>query len=1115
MRWISSKTARWAAIISCAACWSYTLVARFTNFFMASRLEKIALLGGAMVANSLFSLFVFYRLLPKITSNILPKAFLKTATLSALAAAALLLFIFQPLYFPEHHLLEISPHLPSIGGDLTIISIHRIELPGGEKLEIPPSIMDLQSNWQVDDSSNIITWTGGPEAKITYARLMQAGIEILFKVGPQQGKAHILWDGQEHILNLYAPIENTQNVVLMPALDWQGADLTRKVLVGFAMAAEFLGLSAIIFISSFLPKVFSIRNSKTIIIFAVSLLLLLPLVYIADPPVQFQDSHLEAVIREVLNQPDGIIRQHKLLTIAKLDASNYGIASLDGIQHLRNLASLNLRDNYITEIIQINQLTNLINLNLRGNTINNIAPLAALTNLESLNLRENPIKDLSPLSNLTHLRELNLHGIPLGDKIALLRNFPNLIRLNIRDCAITDTSLLADLMTLGILQDDSILGTRAEVDIRDNPIPRQSTDGYSAIRPFWEYIYDRAPFVLPVFNILDEPTFSHIGGFYEEDFWLVLSTQDPQAAIHYTMDGSGPTQNSLLYTQPLRVSSRANQPNELSAISTIAQQWKEPNGEVFKASVIRAKVFHPNGAHSAIGTQTYFVDQNMTNRYTLPIMSITTDPDHFFNHDQGIYVIGRAYDTYDGQFDYLESNYNQYGGQWERPVHIEFFNASGKLSLSQDCGVRIHGSSIRNHPQKSFRLIADDWYSQGDNFENKFFPGLYDSIGNNPITQFKTLLLRNSGNISDYPMFRDNIMHALISHTSLDTLAYHPVLGFLNGEYWGIYNMRENLDEHYLSAHYQIDPCQVVILERNSQISFGEPGDASHYQALLKYIGDNEINDPEHYNYVATQMDIDNFIDYQIAEIYSANRNWPWDNIKYWRYKTNTYKPEAPYGQDGRWRWLLFDLDTGFGYGESASFQDNTLLKSTGEFLIRSLFENSEFRVKFINRFADHLNTSFIPQRVISTIDEMQAVVNPEMPEHIQRWRVMEDSMDVWDKNVGIMRTFVSQRPYYVRLHILDYFDLAGTAIITLLTDNTKGHIRINSIDITPGTPGVFDADEWSGVYFDGIPISLSAIPKPGYQFAGWEGIDQSNPDVVLVLNKNLTLKANFIPTEK
>ena len=1085
---------------------------------MASRLDKITLLSAAIVATGLLSLFIFHILLPRITSNIHPKTALKTAALSALAAAALLLFIFQPLYFPEQHLLEIIPHPPSGGGNLSVLSIHRYEMPRRELLGVPPSIMDFQGSWHMDSGSDTITWTGDPEAKISFTRLMQAGIEILFKVGPQEGKARVLWDGEEYFIDLYASVEDTRSIVLMPALDWPRADLTRKVLVGFAMAAEFLGLSAIICISSFLPKVFTLRNSKTIIICAAALLLLIPLAYAADPPVQFQDPHLEATVREILNQPDGIIRQHKLLTIAKLDASSYEIVSLDGIQHLRNLASLNLRNNHITEITQISQLMRLRDLDLRGNAVSDITPLATLTKLESLNLRDNPVTDLSPLSKLTHLRELNLHGIPLGDKIALLHGFPNLNRLNIRNSAVTDISLLAELMTHGILQDNSSSGTLAEVDIRDNPIPRQPTDGYAPIRPFWESITNRAPFVLPVFNTLDAPSFSRIGGFYEMGFRLILSTQDPQAAIHYSLDGSEPTQDSPLYNQPLQVSSRTGQPNELSVISTTSPFWEEPIGEVFKATVVRAKAFHPDGAHSAAVTHTFFVDKNMAEHYSLPIVSINTDPDHFFDYDQGIYVMGRVYDeSYGQEVRNFSANYWEHGGQWERPMHIEFFDPSGKLFLAQDGGVRIHGATTRTYPQKSLRLFANNWYSQLDFFNYELFPGLYDSVQDNPITDFKTLVLRNSGNNWNLPMFRDAMMQALVSHTSLDTRAYRPVIVFLNGEYWGIHSLRENLDAHFLAAHYQIDPHQTVILEKKGQLNHGEPGDEAHYQALLDYIFNNDINNPEHYSYVATQMDIDNYIDYQISEIYAGNTRWPHDNIKFWRYKTNAYQPDAPYGQDGRWRWLLFDLDNGFGYGgESNSFQDNTLLQADGIFLFRSLIRgNSEFRRQFINRFADHLNTSFTPQRVISIIDEMQATITPEMPEHIHRWHIMEGSMDVWDKNVDVMRTFVRQRPFYVRTHILDYFDLTGTTVITLLTDNTKGHIRINSIDITTDTPGVMDADEWSGTYFEGIPISLSAIPKPGFQFAGWEGIDQSDPDVDLILNENLTLTAKFIPAEK
>jgi hypothetical protein len=922
-----------------------------------------------------------------------------------------------------------------------------------------------------------------------------------------------LWDGQEHFLNLDAPVEGTQSIVLIPALDWFRADLIRKVLVGFAMAAEFLGLSALICILAFLPRVFSIRNAKTILIIAAALLLLMPLVYAADPPVQFQDSNLEAAVRDILNQPEGDIRQHKLLTIAKLDASGYEVTDLDGIQHLRNLSSINLRDNHITEITQLSQLVRLTDLNLRGNAISDIRPLATLTNLKSLNLRDNPVTDLSPLSELTNLRELNLHGIPLEDDIALLQSFPNLRRLNIRNCTVTEISLLAELMAQGILQDNSSSGTRAVVDIRDNPIPRQQMDGYASIRPYWENITDRIPFTLPVFNTLNAPSFSHIGGFYETDFSLTLSSQDSQAAIHYTLDGSEPTQDSPLYNQPLQVSSRAGQPNKFSAINTTSPYWKEPIGEVFKAIVVRSKAFHQDSTHSATVTHTYFVDQNMAERYSLPIVSINADPDHFFDYVQGIYVMGRKYDEEDGHITGLDANYWERGGQWERPMHIEFFNLSGTRFLAQDGGVRTHGSGIRTLPQKSLRLYADDRYGKLDNFNYELFPGLRDSVQDNPITEFKTLVLRNSGTLSDYPIFRDTIMHTLFNHTALDTLTYHPVIVFLNGEYWGIYNLRENMSEYYLTAHYQIDPDQAVILGKNSQLSFGNPGDESHYLELLNYIANNNISKPEHYNYVATQMDIDNFIDYQIAEIYSANKRWPHDNIKYWRYKIEEYQPDAPYGQDGRWRWFLFDQDIAFGYGVS-TIQDDTLLRATGEFLIRSLLKNSEFRGQFINRFADHLNTSFTPQCFIGIIDEMQATIDPEIPEHMQRWRAMGNSMDVWEEHVNVMRKFAYERPAYVRQHILDYFDLHGTAVITLHTDSDKGYIRVNSINITPDTPGVMDTTEWSGTYFKGVPIKLSAIPNPGYKFTGWEGIEQSDSELIIELDEDITLTANFIPLD-
>jgi len=1108
MKLASNKTLRWFAISFFSVCWAYALVTRFTGFFMAPRIEKILLLCSFFLVTGIFSICTFIRILPKITIDIQHSKVLRIIVLSSMVAVFLSVFIIPPLYFPEDHLLAIVPFAPSSKDNLTLVSIQRLNLPFGNKESVPPGNLDIQGGWQKHPENNSLTWSGEQDARISYSRFMQSGIEIIFETGPDQGQAHIYWDNQEFFLDLAAPNKGATNLLLNPALNWHRADPIRKVLVGFARIAEVLGLCMIFSIIFLILTKITFRKIRTIVINSIAILIILPLISAVDPVVKFQDSNLDAFIRNKLDQSNGDIHLHKLLTIVKIDASSMEITDLDGIQNLRKLESLKLRDNNITDITQLSDLTRLRELDLRDNSVNDITPLANLINLESLNLRANPIGDLSPLSQLIHLTDLNLSYIPLREVLTLLQHLYNLKLFNIRNCAITNISILSKLMNRGALQDDPKTGVSAQLDIRDNPIAFKELDGYASLRPYWERISERAPFVLPEFNTLDGPTFSQTGGFYEEDFWLMLSIQDAHADIHYTLDGSEPTRDSPKFNRPIHITNHMDQSYQISAISTISDQWKEPIGEVFKATVVRAKAFQNEGAQSATITHTYFVDPNMIARYSLPVISISMDPDYLFDSDHGIYVIGRKLALGDEK---SIANYHQVGSEWERPVSIEYFDAFGKRLLAQNGGIRIHGSSIRKYPQKSFRLYADNFYDESDFFEYEFFPDTREAIHNQPILKYKTLILRNSGNDNEYPSFRDTILHTLLSHTTLDLLTYHPIVLFLNDEYWGIYNLRENLDEYFISSRYLIDPRDIIILERDAQINTGQPGDELHYKALLDYIKTHDINTPEPYNYISTQMDIDNFIDYQIAEIYSANSSWPHDNIKYWRYRSTSNQPDAPYGHDGRWRWLLFDLDRGFGYGK-LGLQDNTLLRAAGDFLIRNLLENTTFRTKFINRFADHLNTSFAPWRVISAIDLAQSVLDPEIPEHIARWNIMENSLDIWDKNVDIMRTFANERPEYVRQHILEYFKLTGTASINLLSNNAKGYIRINSIDIIPSTPGVVNAENWNGIYFKGIPITVLAIPKPGFRFAGWDGIDLPSPEISFTLTEDISLKANFIP---
>ena len=359
-------------------------------------------------------------------------------------------------------------------------------------------------------------------------------------------------------------------------------------------------------------------------------------------------------------------------------------------------------------------------------------------------------------------------------------------------------------------------------------------------------------------------------------------------------------------------------------------------------------------------------------------------------------------------------------------------------------------------------------------------------------------------------------MHDLVSHTSLDTQAYRPAIVFINGEYWGIHNLRQRVDEYYLAETYQIDPEKVVILDDDQVLVRGDPGDEDLYQSLLDFIRDNDIHNENIYAQVNRKMDVDNFITYQVAEIYSANTDWPDSNLRYWRLKTDNPNLSTAPGEDDRWRWILFDLDHGFGYDDQYDSYEHRTLEVAEQieyngFLFSSLLKNDAFQIKFINSMADQLNTSFREERVVDKINNFQSLLQPEMQEHIRRWRTMGDSLDIWEQNVDILREFALRRPGFVRQQFIERFGLPGLAKLTVQTNPNQGYIRINSIDITADTPGVNQPNSWSGIYFMGNPIQVSAIPLTGYRFSRWEGIDQTDSAFTTELTGDMTLKAIFM----
>ncbi len=590
------------------------------------------------------------------------------------------------------------------------------------------------------------------------------------------------------------------------------------------------------------------------------------------------------------------------------------------------------------------------------------------------------------------------------------------------------------------------------------------------------------------------PTFSAPPGFHPGTFTLSLASPDAGSELRYTLDGSDPGPHSSLYSEPILVTNRTSQPNLLSRIPT-APGWSAPVGQVFKGTVVRARAYRAGAIPSDVATATYFVHPSNQPRYAVPVVSLSTDARNFFDPAIGIYVVGDA----------PGGNYAQSGEAWERPVHVELFETNGTRVIAQESGVRMHGNTSFGFPIKALRLHPLNQRGSGP-FRHRIFPDL-------PIDRFDRLLLRPSGHDHYLTMMRDGLMQNLVRELGLDMQGYRPAVVFLNGEYWGIHNLQEAFEKNYFPSHHpELAGTDVDYLEGYAPGAFAYEGDALHYHALVEFLRSHPISASNHFAWVQSRMEIDNFRDYKLAEIFYYR--WDIANHRLWR-------PRTP---DGRLRWILFDCDVGYGgfWSEPNPWTFDMLsavLTPSGSlhghnndatvFLLSRLLEHPEFRRDFIHRAADLMNATLATPRMLEFIDRMSGEIAPLMPEHINRWRA-PSSLAEWQRNVEALRTFARLRPAHQRNHFRRRFSLGDDVQVRLgVSDPAGGTLRCNTLELDP----VRGPTPWQGVYFRGHPITVEARPKPGWRFAGWQelgGHDQ--PTLTLALTADVTLTAVFVP---
>ena len=548
--------------------------------------------------------------------------------------------------------------------------------------------------------------------------------------------------------------------------------------------------------------------------------------------------------------------------------------------------------------------------------------------------------------------------------------------------------------------------------------------------------------------------FSPDPGFYAAPVLVTLWTDSPGAEIHYTLDGAEPSEGSALYGSPIAVDT---------------------------TTVIRARSFESGYLPSPISSRTYIVDEATD----LPVFSLATDPPNLWDTDTGIYILG---ENADPEYPHHGANYWE---DWERPVHVEFFETDGITRLRQEMGMKIHGGWTRTYPQKALRLIADEDYGPPEM--------AYPFFDEKDIETFTRLILRNAGNDWCLAHLRDALQQRLAAPTGVGYQAYSPSVVYLNGVYWGIHNIRERLDARFLADNYGVDPDNVDLL-RDQQVVM--EGSAGHYLAMLGYIETNGLEDDEDFAYIESQMEVDDFATYYLTRIWFANNDWPGGNIRYWR-------PDTP---NGRWRWLLQDMDWGIGfyvgpYHNTLSFA----LEPDGPdwpnppwstFLMRSLLENEAFRYRFINRYADHMNSTFLPSVTTPVAEAVMAGIEMEIATHMERWGF---TLGIWEEQTEEVLEFLELRTDPARQHVIDEFGLDGLYTLTLdVYPPESGTIALTAIDI---------GELWSGTYFKQVPMTLSAIPAPGYQFLQWsdDGLPL-DPVAVIEPDDDYTLSALFGP---
>lgn len=593
---------------------------------------------------------------------------------------------------------------------------------------------------------------------------------------------------------------------------------------------------------------------------------------------------------------------------------------------------------------------------------------------------------------------------------------------------------------------------------------------------------------------LECPVFEKTGGFYEEAFDLHLYSPAGEK-IYYTLDGSEPCVDSPVYREPIRITNRTGDENRYIGRDDLApSQDYKPAFPVDKAVVVRAVCY--NAATKQISetvTETYFIGYDAKAEYDgLAVLSLAADPADLFDTRTGIYGNGAVFETYlaeggmqDGQVAdsytdadgeihhrYMASNAFCKGREWERMASLSYFDESHSPLFTQNAGIRISGNSTRSARQKSFNIFARDIYDESEYLPTAFFDNdiLYSSVK-----------LRNGGGNMNGVKFLDAFLEEAAAGRSVTTQDCSPCALFLNGEYWGIYNLRERYNAEYLAARYDLDPESIMLVKAGNAVTSPEET-FSAWQYMLDVVTQCDLSYDDTYALADELVDIQSLIDYCCINLYLDNRDVAFGyNTAAWR----TAQEGTPYS-DGRWRFMLYDLDE-CAHSDSNSWEnrENWMAEHPllNEPVVRSLLDNEGFRRQFCLSFMDIANTAFSYERIHPMLEEWSRRYETQIVKDHRCFYDGDYTAEDFQADVAQVDDFFAKRLPFAMESLAKTFGLSGTLTrIRIGTDTPEGGI------ITVNTAELEDCSAWEGYYYSDLPVTVTACAKEGYHFAGWQG---------------------------